>query len=271
MPLNESGDASDSTSTAFESTSLDSSSDDNSNKVEDKSTNHLSPNTENQQDQEEEEDAYISALDHEASLRDEKHLWECLGRDPPSVIIPEYVDVPFKPDFEPKPLEDIGDWRTSTPYAAEWEVHKRPIPKSRSESSSSNSIISEEYRARPLNPMVESKGERGAGFLTPGHMAGQKAQDGLSSGRNANSDVEDEGVESESSSAQYSVRTESASLHDGAKEDATETSDSENGASSEISTSEADTRAKGHRSSIGGVGPAEQVDVEDTSTSEEDD
>ena len=271
MPLNESGDASDSTSTASESTSSDSSSDDKSYEVEDKSLNHHSPNTENQQDQEEEEDAYISALDHEASLRDEKHLWECLGRDPPSVIIPEYVDIPFKPKLEPKPLEDIGDWRTSTPYAAEWEVLERPVPKSKSESSSSSSISSEEHRSRRADPKVGSKGRKGPGFLTPEHTSGHRAQDGLSSGTSANSDVEGEGAESESSSAQYSVRTESASQHDGAKEDAMETSDSKNGASSEISTSEADTRAKGHRSSIGGVGHAEQVDDDNTSTSEEDD
>ena len=270
MLLNGSGDASDSSSTASESTSSDSSSDDNFDEVEDKPLNHHSPSTESQQDQDEDEDAYISALDHEASLRDEKHLWECLSRDPPSVIIPEYVDIPFKPDFEPKPLEDIGDWRTSTPYAAEWEVHERPIPKSQSasSSSSSSSISSEEHRARRSDPKVESKGERGAGFLNPENTSGHKA---LGAGRSANSDVEDERVESERSSAQYSVRTESAGQHDGAREDAMETSDSENGASSEISTSEADIRAKGHSSSIGGVGHVEQVDDENTSTSEEDD
>ena len=269
MPLKESGNASGSASAASESTSSGSSSDDHSNEVEDKSLNQHSANSENQQDQDEVEDAYISALDHEASLRDEKHLWECLGRDPPSVIIPEYVDIPFEPDFEPKPLEDISGWRRSTPYAAEWEIHERPIPKSKSESSSSSSsssTSSEEHRATPLDPEVESKGRKGAGFLTPGHIATHKAHDGLSSGRSAYSAVEDEGAESESTSAQYSVRTESAGQYGGGQEDALETSDSENGASSDLSTSEADTRAKGHSSRTGGVGHAEQMDAEDTST-----
>ena len=74
------------------------------------------------------EDAYISALDDEASLREELRLWHVLGKEPPEDILPYEIDIPEKPVFEPKPLGDIDDWRKRTAYAAEWEVLEAPIP-----------------------------------------------------------------------------------------------------------------------------------------------
>ena len=84
---------------------------------------HRSPETINAQDRRDrEEDAYISALDQQASLREEQCLWDLLGKNPPSSINPDEIKIPRKPRSEPKPLEDVGDWRKWTHYAPEWEV-----------------------------------------------------------------------------------------------------------------------------------------------------
>lgn len=74
------------------------------------------------------QDAYISALDHQASLREETRLWAILGREPPSPSRSEDVDIPQEPVAEPKPLEEIADWRRSVSYAPEWEALETPVP-----------------------------------------------------------------------------------------------------------------------------------------------
>lgn len=90
---------------------------------------HRSPGTLQVQDSYgQKQDAYISALDHQASLREENRLWAIVGREPPSPIHPEDVDIPQEPVPEPTPLEEITDWRSSVSYAAEWETLETPVP-----------------------------------------------------------------------------------------------------------------------------------------------
>ncbi|KAL8826546.1 MAG: hypothetical protein Q9191_003732 [Dirinaria sp. TL-2023a] len=85
--------------------------------------NQRSPEAINAQDQRDrEEDAYISALDQQASLREEKRLWDMLGETTPNPIEPDEINIPKKPRNKPIPLEDIGDWRRWIHYSPEWEV-----------------------------------------------------------------------------------------------------------------------------------------------------
>lgn len=92
--------------------------------------NHHSPDKVQAQDSyDHEQDAYISALDHQASLREEKRLWiDILRREPLHLILPEEVDIPKEPVPQPKPLEDIVDWRRAVSYAAEWETLESLVP-----------------------------------------------------------------------------------------------------------------------------------------------
>lgn len=85
--------------------------------------NHRSDEAINAQDQRDrEEEAYISALDQQASLREEKHLWDMLDKTPLNPIEPDEIRIPKKPPNEPRPLGDIGDWRRWIHYVPEWEV-----------------------------------------------------------------------------------------------------------------------------------------------------
>lgn len=74
------------------------------------------------------QDDYVSALDHQASLREEVRLWDILGRQPPQPIRPKDVDVPEKPVFEPKPLEEIENQRPHLSYTPRWETLGTSIP-----------------------------------------------------------------------------------------------------------------------------------------------
>ena len=88
-----------------------------------------SPETVQAQDLlDQEEDAYLSALDQQASLREEERLWDLLDRTPPSPIDPDKISILEEPPAKIKPLEDIGDWRKWVRYAPEWEVFGTFIP-----------------------------------------------------------------------------------------------------------------------------------------------
>jgi len=122
-------DPSTSSDTASEYHGSASESDETSNVSSDLPLDHRSPDALQAQDSyDEKQDAYISALDHQASLREESRLWALLDREPPSPIHPEDVDIPQEPVPEPKPLEEIIDWRESVSYAAEWEILETPVP-----------------------------------------------------------------------------------------------------------------------------------------------
>jgi hypothetical protein len=69
-------------------------------------------------------EAYADALDAKATEREERRLWEMLGRDPPDEVI--RIKVPEKaPRRMTARVEDMypstGDWRKGLKYVPEWE------------------------------------------------------------------------------------------------------------------------------------------------------
>lgn len=58
-----------------------------------------------------EQDEFTSALDHQASLNEERRVWLLLHKTTATLIQPKETTIPKKPIFEPKLLEDISDWR----------------------------------------------------------------------------------------------------------------------------------------------------------------
>jgi len=68
--------------------------------------------------------AYVDALDAKASQREERRLWQMLGRDPPDAFVK--VKVPEKgPRRIWQSVDDMypssGDWRDGVKYVTEWE------------------------------------------------------------------------------------------------------------------------------------------------------
>ena len=78
-------------------------------------------------------DAYISAIDQCSSVREEQRLWDILAKSSPVSVDTDEDMVPEMPSLEPKPLEDIQDWRKEVSYVPEWETledfaHGRSAP-----------------------------------------------------------------------------------------------------------------------------------------------
>jgi RNA polymerase I-specific transcription initiation factor RRN5 len=68
------------------------------------------------------EDLYAAALDHRASLLEEKSLWSLLDQTPPFPLNPEEVELPPRPRCLRKRREELVDWRDRVEYRAVWET-----------------------------------------------------------------------------------------------------------------------------------------------------
>ena len=68
-------------------------------------------------------DAYLESLDQQASLDEERRLWEMLGNDPAEKM--QSVDMkPLSGPFSKRRhKEHLLDWRDGLDYAEEWETH----------------------------------------------------------------------------------------------------------------------------------------------------
>lgn len=138
---------------------------------------HRSPDALQVQDSyDRKQDAYISALDHQASLREEIRLWATLGREPPSRIHPEDVDIPQEPVPEPKPLEEIADWRRSVSYAAEWEILETPVPELAFRRNSKRSSRDGDTLPHSLDGEVE-RGDSAAEQSLAGNVVSSSSED----------------------------------------------------------------------------------------------
>jgi RNA polymerase I-specific transcription initiation factor RRN5 len=70
---------------------------------------------------ESQQDAYMEELDRLKSEEDENHLWQILGRSPPTKTKRELdKDLGIRPKTLRKTKEDLADWQGA--FAAEWEV-----------------------------------------------------------------------------------------------------------------------------------------------------
>ncbi|KAI9696212.1 MAG: hypothetical protein M1836_005765 [Candelina mexicana] len=87
-----------------------------------------SSNTSNSTNAEEE---YLDAIDKEASSLEEQRLWAMLKRNPPIDVKPEEVEIPAAPAHKRKEKEDLVDWRDRIDFQSEWEVFRKPVPRSR--------------------------------------------------------------------------------------------------------------------------------------------
>lgn len=73
---------------------------------------------------ERQQDKYLKELDKIASEREERRLWESLGRDPQPTVKMEEDDKPAtaRPMVLRKAPDELQDWTDAVHYRAEWEV-----------------------------------------------------------------------------------------------------------------------------------------------------
>lgn len=70
------------------------------------------------------QDAYVEALDQQASLNEERRLWVMLGEDPAEKMQPVDVKLPNGPFPNRKDHEGLLDWRDGLEYAGDWEMRE---------------------------------------------------------------------------------------------------------------------------------------------------
>ena len=73
------------------------------------------------------QDAYVEALDQQASRNEECRLWGLLGEDPADKMEAVEVKLPKAPSLHRKDTEDFLDWEDCVAYAGDWETHESPI------------------------------------------------------------------------------------------------------------------------------------------------
>ena len=216
-----------SSDTASEYAASDSKTGDAPSSSDDIPLDHRSPDTLQTEDlRDQEEDAYVSALDHQASLREEKRLWECLGREPPEPIHPKDVDLPMKPAAEPKPLADIDDWRRCVRYAAEWEVQEPQISK--------NDFARNREKYASGAALIPARHK--SGFSAAEHSSEDEAGDRMlsTSDGSPESDFDKDMEEGNHASGRGSIERASPGFHDaGQEDDGVYTSESDSEAPSE--------------------------------------
>jgi len=71
---------------------------------------------------------YTEVFDIQASLLEEKRLWEILKQEPPFAIKPEEVDLPKRPTQERKGEDELKDWREHMEFWSQWETLDQPVP-----------------------------------------------------------------------------------------------------------------------------------------------
>jgi RNA polymerase I-specific transcription initiation factor RRN5 len=71
---------------------------------------------------------YTEAFDIQASLLEERRLWQILKREPPFEIKPEEVDLPKRPTQERKEEDEFKDWRDRMQFWSQWETLDQPVP-----------------------------------------------------------------------------------------------------------------------------------------------
>ena len=76
------------------------------------------------------QDAYAEALDQQASLIEERRLWETLGKDPVEKMEPVGIKLPKGPFPNRKDEDELLCWRGSVDYAGDWETFETPVPES---------------------------------------------------------------------------------------------------------------------------------------------
>ena len=76
------------------------------------------------------QDAYAEALDQQASLIEERRLWEMLGRDPAEEMEPVGLKLPKGPFPHGNDEDELLCWRGSVDYAGDWETYETPVPES---------------------------------------------------------------------------------------------------------------------------------------------
>ena len=77
-------------------------------------------------DESQDEDEYVEAVDMRASRREERRLWELLELDPPERLWADH-SVPPVQSRALSAIEDAGDWRNWTTYQSRWETYDSPI------------------------------------------------------------------------------------------------------------------------------------------------
>lgn len=81
-----------------------------------------------QEDRDHLQDAYMEALDEQASRNEESRLWEMLGEDPAKKMEPVNGKQP-KGSFPTRRVkEELFDWRAWVDYAGDWETLGSPVP-----------------------------------------------------------------------------------------------------------------------------------------------
>lgn len=212
------------------------------------------------------QDAYISALDHQASLREETRLWAILGREPPSPIQPEDVDIPQEPVPEPKPLEEIADWRESISYAAEWEILETPVPEAEFQTSNKRSRRNGDALPQSLD------GENERGVSAADQMFEERAGDmASSSGGDLYGDIHEDMGDSEGSFELESVERISLGEYSTGQPGSMQISDneSENETSSEASRRKYGAGSVSHIPATGGAQNEGEERLESPSDEEE--
>ena len=68
-------------------------------------------------------DADLESLDQQASLNEERRLWEMLGNDPAEKMQPVDLKLFSGPISRRGHKEHLSDWRDGLDYAEEWETH----------------------------------------------------------------------------------------------------------------------------------------------------
>jgi len=199
------------------------------------------------------QDAYISALDHQASLREETRLWALLNREPPSTIHPADVDIPQEPVPEPKPLEEIADWRRSVSYGPEWETLENPM---RDEEFQTNSKRPGR-NGEAFSHSFDGKDERDVSAAK--RMFADGAGDMVSSsGGDLYGDIVEEMSDSDGSFDHKSVERTSLGEHNSGHPGSMQTSDSESETPSEASSSKHRAGSESHVPAIGGARSEEE-------------
>jgi len=224
---------------------------------------HHSPDALQAQDSyDQKQDVYISALDQQASLREETRLWAILGREPPSPIHPEDVDIPQEPVPEPKPLEEITDWRKSVSYGAEWGILETPVPEVEFQTNNQRS----RRNGDALPHSLDGKDERGV-------SAAEQLSENMasSSGGDLYGDIREASGDSEGSFDGESVARNSLGEYGTGQPGSMEISDSESeeGTSSGASRRKYGAGSGSHVPATGGAQNEEEEGFESPSDEEE--
>ncbi|MCJ1370431.1 hypothetical protein MMC20_001644 [Loxospora ochrophaea] len=72
-------------------------------------------------------DAYLDALDQQASQQEEQRLRAVLGMDHPAQIKPEEISLPTSLSMDRKTKVDLEVWQDWVEYRSEWETYERPV------------------------------------------------------------------------------------------------------------------------------------------------